>query len=191
MTTLIITALQAEAKPIIERLELRRCDARPDLQLFQKENTFLLISGVGAPKVEKNLRALFSYHLLPTPYSLLNLGICAAPPTSPLGSLYEVRKVTCETSGQEWELPCGTSPPPLPLAHLVSVASPVPDMSRYASLVDMEAAAILRSAQEFSQPAQARILKVVSDHGTTKLLATDEIEKLISRCLPYLVRSSG
>ena len=174
---LITTATLTEAKPIIERLNLKQVQKRP-FALFSNGHSSLLVTGIGA----LNAAAAVS-HIVTQP--LLNFGLCAG---SDIGKLYNIKKVIDDCSDKSYILP---TDPNLPNASLRTVAKPA--TSHFRELVDMEAAGIVVAAKKFG--ITPKIVKIVSDSydpsSVTLKLATSLIEANIEQLLDIITKFSN
>ena len=161
---LLVTALQAEARPFIRRLQLKKQPAGCGLELYVGTGYALLVTGIGkVPAAIKTGRAL----QLAEPVGVervANLGVCGCGDTQiPLGRLHLVNKIEEATTGRTF-FPDMLARHQLAEATLVTVDRPCtsgPDNST--SLYDMEAAGVFQAAASFVTLDRLHFLKVVSD----------------------------
>ena len=173
----ILTALSAEAKPIVEKLRLKRVYDLP-YTLFENEHTKLIVSGIGSENAMMTTSALFGY-AKPHPDDLfINVGICAAPANYALGEALLIHKITYkerfffsdilfEHSLQESDLTCKDI--------AVDTLQNTP--------VDMESYGVFTAASRFLDTHQILFFKVVSDHFEPSSVTKELAHELISKNL--------
>jgi adenosylhomocysteine nucleosidase len=168
--TAIITATRMEAAPFIQGMNLKNVEGTP-LPLFQNENLLLVISGIG--KTNAAMAATFCC-LIHAPGIVFNLGAAGAlDETLKLGEILQVSRIV-EPDRPRPDLqtfqPMLLLPDIFPDFKSVTLATqdkPVlssderKEVSRYASLADMEAASILEVCRKFETP--CHVFKFVSD----------------------------
>jgi len=177
---LLITALQPEARPFIRRLELKRQQLEPRLELYTGAGFALIVTGMGKiPAAIKTSRVL----QLAEPAGVecvANLGICGCGNTqTPLGRLHLVNKIEEAATGRAF-FPDMLARHQLREAALVTVDQPRacgPDNST--CLYDMEAAGVFQAAASFLSLDRLHFFKVVSDYLSGTILPREEIESLM------------
>ncbi|MBW1846518.1 MAG: 5'-methylthioadenosine/S-adenosylhomocysteine nucleosidase [Deltaproteobacteria bacterium] len=168
MNTCIIMATTLEAKPFIERLNLKKY-GKESFKQFSNDKILLVISGVG--KTNAAIAATYCCKKYNPPY-ILNMGSAGATDsTHRLGSILHVYKIFEHDRPQfPFKKPHTHKPDRLkgfPTAKLATGDRPVIDpngrkiISEYASLVDMEAAAIAQACKTFKT--KCYVFKYVSD----------------------------
>ena len=143
ITTLIHTALPAEAKPIVGTFGLT-CKSTTPFLLYANTRTVLVVSGIGRQQTRLALAYALAHY---TPQVMVSVGIAGCAQASiPLGTLF------C-TSDSTLSVPYATlSTHDTPLG-----SGDTPETT----LVDMEADAFLQSVP---CGVEAYVFKVVSDH---------------------------
>ena len=162
MNFLFLTALKAEAKPLIKRFNLKK-----DLKthLFINNNISLLITGVGKQKTKARLKSIINQKNNWDETVLINLGIAGGEKNkTKIGSIYFINRIIDEENGNIFF-------PDIIIKHnliemsLTTVLNSVADDSlNYTGLVDMEASAIFDSLSSFIPCHRLVFLKIVSDH---------------------------
>ncbi|MDR1975767.1 MAG: nucleoside phosphorylase [Campylobacteraceae bacterium] len=165
ITTLIHTALIAEAKPIIGYFGLK-CTRRRPFNIYQKEGIVLIASGVGAQKTKEALK--YALELFRA-QRLINIGIAGcADKDIKIGSLF------CATHKDL----------DIPYASLCACAAPVSSAKDISStLVDMESGAFLQSGD-----VEKYIFKVVSDYLEDETPSKAKVGALIQKTIPMWSR---
>lgn len=161
---LFITALQAEARPLIEFYQLEKKQLNEKLFYFQKDEVVCFTTGVGVNNVHKRLPVLLKNIDCKNTF-LINMGIAGGnSDITKLGSLYLVNKITDGKNGNIW-LPDIMINHGLKELSLTTVSKGVTDGGKqYDGLVDMEAAAIFETAVKRIPEKRMVFLKIVSDH---------------------------
>lgn len=166
--TCIIMATTLEADPFINKLDLKK-HGKESFKQFANENMVLAISGIG--KTNAAIAATYCCKEF-APSHVVNLGAAgASDATHPLGSILHIHKIVEHDRPQ--------FPSKKPFTHkpnklkgfttstLATGDTPVIDpngrkaISKYASLVDMEAAAIVQACKIFKT--KCYVFKYVSD----------------------------
>lgn len=154
----LITALDAEARPLIEHYRLKRDYTLP-YTLYRNDETVLLVTQPGKINALMALSTLLGY-LIPSDNDILiNIGICAAPERIALAEALLVHQIIENDrrhypdilyphSLRESTLQCFDTPQDIPSEHPA----------------DMESAGIFRVAAKFFQLHRIALLKIVSDH---------------------------
>jgi len=190
--TFIFTALECEAKPLINYFGLKKEINNHAYSIYKNENTILTVSGVGkvamAGAVSYSL-AIYQVDSLPI---LLNIGI-AGHKTLQIGTLSLANKVVDIDStkkffpqliGNGWPETC----------EINTFSRPSLDYTANC-LCDMEASAFYETALRFSTSELIHCIKVISDNQNSSVekiqakLVVEWIEKQISeidRLLKYL-----
>ncbi|OQX73431.1 MAG: hypothetical protein B6D59_05660 [Campylobacteraceae bacterium 4484_4] len=181
MTT-IVSALGAEAAPLIDYLGLEKIERQP-FPLYRKEERFLIISGIGMlPSAIATTHILTRFPQLQSG-KVVNIGIAGAS-RKPIGSLFQIKKVIDHATDKVYHLPASFS---LPGASLSTFATPCSQTREIKSdLADMEAAGFLKAAKTFVPDTQIHLLKIVSDNLEPEILSKERIAGLITPHLPTL-----
>ena len=156
----IVTAFDAEARPLIDHFRLRR-QADHGFPVYAGDDAWLVVSGPGKVNAAAATAHLHGRAGLPWDNTWINVGIAGHAELSQ-GEPRIAHKVTDETSGKSW-YPALITRTPWNSAPLVTVDR---EDNSYASdgLVDMEAAGFMETALRFSSSELVHALKVVSDN---------------------------
>jgi len=158
---LIVTALRAEANPLIKHFGLQPVK-KSHLKLYNNSDVSLLICGLGKKKASASVSEFLND--FPDEYLLVNVGLAGGnPKIAELGEMYVVHKILDELAKRDWF-------PDILIKHdlkefsVTTVEEAVSGGAEaHESLVDMEASAIFESAVK-SIPAHRMVfLKIVSD----------------------------
>ncbi len=181
MTT-IITALHAEAAPIIEKYNLQKVSDHP-FPYYTSDTLTLLISGMGP--LNSAVAVTWYLSTQTKPEKLVNIGICASrqKEVKP-GTCYHVRKIIDAPGGKVWHLPQKALH--LPQASVTTYAAPQKNISTKTELIDMESSGFYTAATKFLPKETIALFKIVSDHGTTEIPASEFVHELINRNLPRI-----
>lgn len=184
----LVAATQAEADPVISALKLKKKPAA--LNYYQKEETHLVVSGIGKcnaatacgwlAEKTKNTNAEYNSSV-----AWLNFGI-AGHANAELGTALIAHKVTDLATEQVW-FPHRLSSD-LASSDLITVDNPMHNY-RPEQLHDMEASAYTQAARKFSNAELVQILKVVSDNDTQPLSTVNAAlaKKLIADCIESIL----
>ena len=176
-----VVALKAEAKPIIDELELIPLKMRTNFPVYcnKKESNWLIISGVGQNQVIAATNYLREISNAASWSAWINVGIAGYGHDS-YGTLYVIDKVTLEKSNIV-SYPGVSLSTSLPRAGLLTVSKPKLDYSGQ-DLIDMEGFSFYATASKFCGHELLAILKVVSDgpKSDVRSLSSERIFKLIS-----------
>lgn len=157
----IVTALRAEARPLIERFGLADTGGGP-FAAYRSADVALVVSGIG-----KTAAAAAAAHLLTAGGAgegdtCANIGICgSAAPGDRAGDLKVVGRIVDAGSGKKHALPG-----PGDRAAITCVDRPAGEEDRESlagGLVDMESAGFVAAARRFLPADRVYVLKVVSD----------------------------
>lgn len=191
----VFMALYAEAKPLIEKLELKKINSRFKFTQYESPEICLTITGVGSIAASTAVGAVCASRDIDAADILVNIGSCAGSASS-LHGIYLIHKITDEVTGRTYypdmlykhmfeeaelvtipsvkkktEKAENVSSPSVRTNGKMEVAtaSLVRDEEKQelisAPLYDMEAAAIYQAGSYFVGPHQMQFLKVVSDEG--------------------------
>lgn len=192
----IVTAMYAEARPIIARLGLKKELSWPRFQVFlnRESGICLVISGTGmvpaAVAVSSICTSYGAGHAREADF-LVNVGVCGQIPYNgqracQKGRLFLCSKIREQTTGR-------TFYPDLLYRHPFGEAVVVTGARPYEKtdlpgreeadfiLYDMEASSVYQAGACFLGPHQMSFLKVVSDDGNAGNVTPGEIEDLISK----------
>ncbi len=181
MTT-IITALHAEAAPIIEKYDLQKAPNHP-FPYYTSDTLTLLVSGMGS--LNSAIATTWYLTIHEKPEKLLNIGICASGrKEEKIGTCYSVRKIIDAPSGKVWHL----TPKALhlPQASVTTYAAPQKKVNVKTELIDMESSGFYTAATKFLPKEAISLFKIVSDHGTAEIPSVDFVHELITQNLPLI-----
>jgi len=181
----IVCALQCEAKPIIEKYKLSLIPDKP-FRIFQGKEIRVLISGMGKIATATAMAYLYALDGEEKNVTWLNMGV-AGHQTLELGSLFNINKVTEETTGVNW-YPTRLKSLAMPSHHVRTVETASEDYPSDA-LYDMEASAFMLTALRFSPVDLVQALKIVSDNLKNPSIAINKVyvEKLIYRNIDQIM----
>ncbi|MGD9654865.1 MAG: hypothetical protein AB7U44_06675 [Sulfuricurvum sp.] len=184
--TYLITALDAEARPLIEYYRLKRDYTLP-FTLYRSEEIVLLVTQPGKTNALMATSALLG-HILPKAEDILiNIGICGAPEEYPIGEALLIHKII--DNGRSF-YPDILYPHPYREATLISLQAAQDSMLE--SPVDMESSSVFRAASKFFSLHRIAFLKIVSDHFKPDTVTKEKvIESLRShrKTLDILINS--
>ncbi len=177
----IVTALRAEARPLVERFGLAETDGGP-FAVYRGTDVSLAVSGIG-----KTAAAAAAAHLLTAggageADTCADIGICgSAAPGDRVGDLKVVGRIVDAGSGKKHLLPG-----PGDRAAITCVDRPAGEEDREAlagGLVDMESAGFVAAARRFLPAHRIHVLKVVSDLLSKELPDEAHVSSLIAGAL--------
>lgn len=182
---LFVTALQAEAKPVIRHYRLKKDMSAKAFPVYRNGEIALVISGVG------KLRAAAATAFLLTGTEakntlLVNLGICGIHESSAAlpKTIFTAQKVTDMDTGRDY-YPDLCPEIPIKSRNLYCFSSPVTKEDAReknlsaGSLVDMESAGIMDAAERFLFSHQIVLIKIPSDSLEPEKVTSDLVEKQI------------
>lgn len=171
----IFTALDCEAKPLINFFELKKDKTQYPFQVYSNDLIVLSVSGVGKVAMAgavAYIMALFSNSIMPV---LLNVGI-AGHAIGPIGSLYAATKIVDVETGKRF-YPQLINADWLITSEIKTMAAPCLEYKENC-LYDMEASAFYEMGVRFTNSELTHSLKIVSD---TKESSIENIKpKLVS-----------
>ncbi|NNM00901.1 MAG: hypothetical protein HKO62_09145, partial [Gammaproteobacteria bacterium] len=185
----ILTALPAEARPLIEALELDAPTAANAgrLPLYTGADHCLLVSGTGSHAAAAAVGYAAAALDTAAHSAWLNVGIAGSPSLDPGAAIVADRIVDAATGMTAY--PFLTPGVNADCATVTTVAEPDTDY-RHAGAVDMEAWGFFAAATRFATLEQVQCLKVISDgprHPAARLNA-GTISALVAEQIP-LVRT--
>ena len=162
----VFTALECEAKTIINQYKLKKENNRHPFSIYQNDKIILTVTGIGKVAMAAGVAytlALFSESTLPI---LINVGIAGHKNTA-VGGLFVASKVADVDSGKvfypqligrNWPESC----------EITTSAGPCVEY-RADCLHDMEASAFYEIAVKFSSSELIHCIKVVSDNEDSSI----------------------
>lgn len=154
----IITALDAEARVLIEHYSLKRNHDLP-YPLYRNEDTILIVCGMGKMNALMATSALLGYCIPGSGDILLNIGICGAPQSFPIGEALLIHQII---EGDRRYYPDILYTHTMRESALICVDTPQSEPAE--SPADMESAGVFSAASKFFKLHQMGFIKIVSDH---------------------------
>lgn len=172
----VVTALPAEARPIVRRFGLVPSGGAPG-RLFRGDGIELIVSGVGAAASAAAVGRLAGAAGR-RPKAWLNVGI-AGHREAPLGSPCLASKVVQASTGRSWYPPAVFDPPCA--GGTVCTVEGVERALVGDAYYEMEAAGFYAAALRFATAEAIQVLKVVSDNrdAPPERLTSRAVEELI------------
>ncbi len=166
----LLTALPAEARPLIEQFGLQRSPRQSPVPVYMAPGICLAVTGVGIPAMYQATRHLIAAASFGQPVAWLNIGICGHG-SSPLGESLIINQVVAP-DGERWDL---TIPPKLGCrtGTLCCVEQPQ-EVYQAQMAYDMESAGFLAALKPHADPRRIGLLKVISDnpqHSSQRITA--------------------
>jgi nucleoside phosphorylase len=186
----IITALYAEAKPLIHAYELKKQAQLNRFQIFQGEHVKLIVTGTGKMEAAIATTYLLSQQNVTPTDVLLNVGLCGAvnkqlaKGTAILAHQlldYETKRayypdILLSHRFEEGSIETFSVPVTQALAHKVT-----------GSYVDMEATGIYQAASLLLAPHQMLFVKIISDYLGDSVFAAEQVSQWITAQLAALM----
>ncbi|MDD5052033.1 MAG: hypothetical protein PHO27_04770 [Sulfuricurvum sp.] len=178
----LITALDAEARTLVEHYRLKRDTSLP-YTLYRGDNIILLVCGMGKMQAAMSVSALLGWKIPNNDDILINIGICGAPPSYSIGEVLLVHKII---DGNKHYYPDILYTHSLRETSLLCVDSPQESILNYP--VDMESGGIFLAASKFFKLHQMAFIKIVSDHCEPNNVTKEGVINLIHTHLPILAQ---
>ena len=177
-TVNIVSALPAEAKPLMDHFKLRSSQTDHfKIYTNSDDNVRLIISGVGKSAAAGAVKHLTKLSCSNTSDGWLNVGV-AGHASLPIGTLVAAHKITDAGTGRAWYPPMVLNFP-FETASLLTVKEETHNYPADA-LVEMEAAGFYSTASNFSIHELIHCLKVVSDNRNEKKLDSRSVTEMIT-----------
>jgi len=157
----IVTALQCEARPLIEHYKLRGNARHSAFRCYQNDEMQLIVSGIGKLAAATATTYLAASESGTTSSAWLNLGI-AGHADKAIGKPLLAHKLIDSASEQQW-FPGIVMPITCDSETLITVDKPE-QAYRKEMMVDMEASGFYASASRFQSCELIHSLKVISDN---------------------------
>ncbi len=185
-----VVALEPEARPLIERYRLERQAGPGGFKTFRREETALVVSGVGKAAAAAATSFLHLAAGGERDAVWLNVGI-AGHGTRAVGEAVLAHKVHDRASGRSWYPPL-VFPAPCSTDLLTTVDRPEREMDAPGAF-DMEASGFIATACRFASAELVHCLKVVSDGPSTDLesLTPGAAGRLVEGHLPVVETLAG
>ena len=166
----IVTALQSEANPLIDKYRLKPVQRRP-FREFGNDHIRLIISGMGKVNAAAATAALLHNDKGRERGICLNIGIAGHGSLS-LGKLFIAHRISDSGTGTDW-YPQMTFNPSCESSRLVTLDEPSADYPKNTGL-DMEASAFYPIATRYVTAELCQVLKVVSDSPNNAMEKLDK-----------------
>lgn len=180
----LVVALQAEARPIIEMLDLVQDRSAGIFPVYCNDGLSLVVSGIGRTHCAAAVTHLFHRTAQSVGQAWLNIGI-AGHQQVPIGSVLLASRITEQVSGRSWYPPYVLDVG-LQRSPLVTVDKPercYPECCAY----DMEASGFYQIACRCSTGELIQSLKIISDNPGSNLdLTTDQVSQFIADQMPAI-----
>ena len=182
----VFMALYVEAKPLIEKLDLKKINSRFKFTQYASPEICLTITGVGSIAASTAVGAVCASRDIDAADILVNIGSCAGSASS-LHGIYLIHKITDEVTGRTY-YPDMLYKHTFDEVEIITIPSvktreKVESVSNSRLLYDMEAAAIYQAGSYFVGPHQMQFLKVVSDEGNGAAVTPD----MLTECMNMYV----
>ena len=164
-------ALLAEAKPLIEKLELKNSHDRL-FSIYENSDTKLIITGLGSINSSLATAYLLTKYGAKEDDFAFNFGLAGANFDCKIGDVFEVSKVIDSCSGSILTLPKKGK-------KILCHPTPVTKTTTKNTLVDMESYGFLKASKKFIKDENITIKKVVSDFLDAKVPTKEEVYKLM------------
>ena len=163
-----IVALPSEAAPLIDALELRRCNRARGVKLYRRDKYRLVISGVGKIAAATAVGYIAGSEPADTRHIWLNIGI-AGHATLPKGSVGIAHRIIDQATGQTY-YPSIAVRAPCASYSLVCYDAP---STTYAdeAMCDMESSGFFTAAYRFSSVEFIHSIKIISDNSASDIAA--------------------
>lgn len=186
---LLVTALQIEARPLVEFYRLKKDMTEHCWQVYHGHDILLIVSGTGKIKAGMAAAHLLSRQDPARVAALVNFGICGSNSGrhNP-GAVLIAHKIRDMDSGRDYypDLFIGGSLPGMSLqCHAKPVYNPSSEGGP-ALFCDMESAGIMEAAGKYLLTHQVAIIKVISDRLDRQRLAEQTVKKQLAEAVPVL-----
>jgi adenosylhomocysteine nucleosidase len=184
-----VTALSAEAKPIVQKYNLKRIYTLP-YTLFENDEIKLLVTGIGLQNAMLAVSAFLGHYTVAKTDILINIGICAAPKIFAIGQTLLIHKLTCNMRFGHKEhayYPDILFEHPFHESELLSLEAP--KNAHHPFPVDMEAYGIYTAAARFLDAHRMLFFKIVSDHFEPETVNKEQTTILIETALPNILQA--
>lgn len=175
--TLLSVALFAEAKPFIEKLNMKRDMSFKHYQLFVSENYALLITGVGKMNACAAVTEALVY--LKNITLAVNVGTAASAGYM-TGSVFVINRLLDESSGRAYYPDMYNLDAPEEALTTVEKVVCGDRLVSYPGLVDMEGAGFAEAAKHFLTWDRIALVKCVSDNGADVQIKPQYISDLMN-----------
>lgn len=169
----IITALDAEARALIDHYKLKRNRVLP-YTLYTNDTTVLLITGMGKLNAAMAVSALLGWRIPSDQDILINIGICGAPAVYPLGEALLIHQIH---SDNRRYYPDILYTHPFQESSIICVDEAQNTLHPFP--IDMESGGIFQASSRFFKLHKMAFIKIVSDHFTPDSVTKEGVISLI------------
>lgn len=169
----LITALDAEARVLVDHYRLKRDTSLP-YTLYRNDEIVLLVSGMGKSNAMMAVSALLGWRIPTSDDCIVNVGICGAPAAYSIGEALLIHQII---EGDRHYYPDILYTHSLHESSLLCVDTPQSDAC--SCPVDMESSAVFQSASRFFKLHQMAFIKIVSDHCKPENVTKEGVIELI------------
>jgi len=191
----IVTALDCEARPLIQHFKLQRCQSFKPFPLYTGENIKLAVSGIGklnALSVTSAMAGIqagdkLTQHSHISEIAWLNVGI-GGHALHEVGSAFLVHKVTDDNDKNKTFYPVWAGKWPCSSTNLMTVSELACDYSHH-TIHDMEGSGFCEAASRYSTVELVHLLKIVSDNKaqSVELIDKSMVTKIVEEQIPLIV----
>lgn len=185
----IVTALPAEAEPLIARFLLKKYSNGPSVPLFSNPSGTirLAVSGVGKKRAQEAVSALADCTPSPDRSIWINAGI-AGHRDLPVGTPVLAGRIKDEATGQSWDLDPPFDPP-CRIASVTTVERPV-ETFHNGDVYDMEASGFYSAASRIAPRERVHVIKIISDNHRSPIrnISRTGVTELVTRNLPVVAK---
>ncbi len=176
----LITALDAEARPLIEHYRLKR-DLSLPYTLYTNREILLLVTQPGKINAMMATSAVLGWRKPKNGDILINVGICGAPPAYGIGEPLLIHQIS---DGERRYYPDILYPHALRESSLLCLDNPADAPCDVP--VDMESSGLFAAATRFFQVHRLAFLKIVSDHCNPSAVTKEGVMALVRSRIPEL-----
>ncbi|HHW48064.1 MAG TPA: nucleoside phosphorylase [Clostridiaceae bacterium] len=186
---LLVTALMAEAVPLIEYFKLKKDMGIHAYAVYRNSDIALIVSGVGKIRSAAALAYLCALYHVTEKDILMNIGFCGSGSRKhPLGTLLLINKITDMDTGKDYypDVFCGRDFPKESL-RCYSRAVREDDVSQGTDIFcDMESSGFIETAKKFVYAHNIVILKIISDYLEPHYLNQELLKNYIREHVPMV-----
>lgn len=163
MELVIITALQAEAKPILALHQGKLMHQQKSLRFYKTSFGFVLVTGMGILNASAAigwLSARVNRHA-----TLVNIGLAGSAAHN-INQVYQIQWVQNNATNSIWHASLWVEPK-YQFAPLITYTNPVDNnqLTKTGQLADMEGYALAKAIQTYFNPSRFMLFKFISDNG--------------------------
>lgn len=176
-----ICALQCEAVPFIRRLNLKKNPAYTRMDVFENENSTVMVAGSGILNSAMSVTELFASGGVSAGDFIVNVGICGymGNRNLPFGTALICNMIKSEYNGRKY-YPDMIYKSPFEEYQVITYNNAVHDgKGRGECLADMEAAGVYEGAIRFVKTSQIAFIKIVSDYCDGNFPSKNQVESYI------------